>query len=55
MIPYDYEMALKLRVIKCMLGLGDETAGELWLEVKKLIETELSDGPRQQERTDDEN
>lgn len=37
MIPYDYEMELKLRVIKCILGIGDDTTRELWRETMLLL------------------
>jgi len=48
-IPYDYEMNLKLRVIRAMLGVSDESAQELWRETLLMldeVENELSDHPR---------
>ena len=51
MIPYDYEMELKLRVIKCILGIGDDTARELWRETMLL----LSDHPTLSKEKIDEN
>ena len=42
MIPYTWEMEFKLRVIKAMLGMSNETSKELWNELMKA----LSDGPR---------
>ena len=41
MIPYDYEIQLKLRVIKALLRLSDESAAELWRETLLV----LSDHP----------
>ena len=49
MIPYDYEMELKLRVIKAICGLSTETGAELWREAMLV----LSDHPTLKEKTDD--
>ena len=53
MIPYDYEMGLKLRVLKAICGSSDESAAELWREAMLV----LSDGPRvnplDREKSDD--
>ena len=53
MIPYDYEMELKLRVIKAILGIGDDTTRELWRETMLVLNDQLSDGPRLTENDDD--
>jgi len=50
MIPYDYEMNLKLRVIRAMLRLSDESSAELWRETLLMLEAELSDHPRLETR-----
>jgi len=49
-VPYDYEMELKLRVIKAICGLSTETGAELWREAMLV----LSDHPTlNKEKTDD--
>ena len=36
-VPYDYEVELKLRVIKAILGIGDDTTRELWREAMLVL------------------
>ena len=37
MVPYDYEMDLKLRVVKAILGIGTDTTRELWRETMLVL------------------
>lgn len=46
MIPYDYEVKLKLRVIKAILRVGDESSKELWKEVLMVLQDELQPTPK---------